>query len=341
MNKLKSLSLLLLLSSPLLCMQNDGAGAGGYSNESTKVKKIKGLFGKDKNKPASKEKSAGADGDGACTGRLELCKLPDRPLCIIFDQLPRFSEALKNNKRLQTPIKMVEELKIRQAWPKLLVFMIEKELVSADSVPAENASIEEIKTWISNSENKKAMNQGLLVAIQEGLAEIVQALIDTGADVNAADQEIFGVTTVGIAAVYSAQNTTKILRILLEAGADANGANIFIKDPIQGDYTAFLACCSAPEVEEALQLLLNEKIDLNIASETGIIALSVAANHGLTETVRALLEAGADIPSNFKGLQDELEMDYPENIRTIIEKEIERRQEAQNSNGAGGEPKDK
>ncbi len=49
MNKLKSLSLLLLLSSPLLCMQDDGAGAGGYEGDGTDhIGKTKTIFGSKK-----------------------------------------------------------------------------------------------------------------------------------------------------------------------------------------------------------------------------------------------------------------------------------------------------
>ncbi len=293
MNKLKLLSLLLLLTSSLLCMQDDGAGAGGY---------------------------------GATSGKIEL-EAPHK----LFENQDALTELAKHlsisdliklfktSRLMRKTYQSIILERIVDTWPMLHGFILSAHAVSnygmegsdiKDSIIGKNAKIEEIIKWHKNPISQEIKNQTLIKSswtkstlIKYGPSytiEIIKTLLALGADVNAHFKNNTNfLCALHMAAQYGQVETTKVL---LDGGANVNAQ-------VYGETTPIML---------AAELLLKNAHGLGV----------------YMEIVSILLKSGADIPSNF--------MDYPEDIRTIIEQEIERRAaEAQNSNGAGGEPKDR
>ena len=87
--------------------------------------------------------------------------------------------------------------------------------------------------------------------------EIVRALLDAGADVNARDRS-------GTAPMHKAY-TLEILKVLLDAGADVNARNESGSTPLHGART--------PEIAQAL---LNAGAQVNVRDEFGFTALHCA-----------------------------------------------------------------
>ena len=77
------------------------------------------------------------------------------------------------------------------------------------------------------------------------------------------------------------------VRALLEAGADANGADIYGETPLHW---------AASRVQEAVaRMLLKAGADVNAVDSDGRIPLHIAAMYGHEVVVRILLDAGADV----------------------------------------------
>ena len=110
--------------------------------------------------------------------------------------------------------------------------------------------------------------------------EIVYALLDAGADVNARDRR-------GTAPMHQA-HTLEILKILLDAGANVNVRNEYGSTPLHGAQT--------PEIAQAL---LVAGAQVNVRDEYGFTALHCAAGclgrESRADIIQTLLDAGADV----------------------------------------------
>ncbi|MGD0188678.1 MAG: ankyrin repeat domain-containing protein [Roseiarcus sp.] len=122
----------------------------------------------------------------------------------------------------------------------------------------------------------------LMVASEHGDHELVRALLDKGADVNAK-------TPYGSSALMCA-SSRKVVRALLDKGADITTRTEM------GD-TA-LTEASRRGLSEVVQVLLENGADVNAKNEHGWTALITAARLGHLQIVRALLAMGADISAN-------------------------------------------
>jgi len=117
--------------------------------------------------------------------------------------------------------------------------------------------------------------------------EQVKALIEAGADVNAADNN--GVTPLLIAA--GKQNPNFSL-MLLEAGANPNTQNVYGASPLEN-------AARHGNVQIA-DLLIEAGADLNIQDEDGLTPLHHAASGTNSEICSMLIDAGADINAQDK-----------------------------------------
>jgi ankyrin repeat protein len=163
----------------------------------------------------------------------------------------------------------------------------------------------------------------LSLAAYKGSPDIVKMLLNTGADINARDEE--GYTALMFAAH---EGYIEIVRILLNAGADVNarGENCpsaidlaveqchteIVKDLLQAGAVIDKApnhCGVLTNLDlavlhnniEIVQALIQAGVDVNEqyfakdAGRTGFIALMHAANHGYAKMVQTLIAAGANV----------------------------------------------
>ena len=122
----------------------------------------------------------------------------------------------------------------------------------------------------------------LMYAIQNGHEEVVQFLLDAGADVNAKNAWRFSALEF---AVLSDQND--IARDLIRRGADVN-------NQIISRETALMAAARRGNTE-MLKMLLASGAQVNLLNGSRATALMYAAHNGHLEIVNLLIEAGADI----------------------------------------------
>lgn len=122
----------------------------------------------------------------------------------------------------------------------------------------------------------------LMSAVMAGRTEIVQALIDAGADVNARMEMLCPVSALGFAVE---DGHPEIVRLLLQAGASSQ---------VETELGLLIdaAECSNAEI---VQLLIESGWDVNVQNEQEETPLTVACRSGQVEVVQTLIAAGADI----------------------------------------------
>jgi ankyrin repeat protein len=127
----------------------------------------------------------------------------------------------------------------------------------------------------------KIQSTPLQVAVQMGHTDVVQVLLEHGADVSAAFN---GNTPLHLAANYA---HAELVKLLFQHGADvsatdANGCTPLHKAAKQGH-------------AESVKVLLQHGADVSATSNRGLMALHEAAYHGHAEVAKVLLENGADV----------------------------------------------
>jgi len=121
----------------------------------------------------------------------------------------------------------------------------------------------------------------LQAASAEGHEEVVKRLLDAGANVNA-ESGYFG----SALQAASALGHNKIIRLLLEAGADVNSRG--------GRYGSALQAACARGHDTVVKLLLDAGADINAEGGEYGNALRAAKAKGYEKIVHLLLEAGAN-----------------------------------------------
>ena len=122
----------------------------------------------------------------------------------------------------------------------------------------------------------------LCAASNEGCTEIVKLLLNSGANVNVVHAQ-YG--TALCTASYA--GNTEIVKLLLNNGADVNAQDGFIGNALRA--------ASLRGHTEIVKLLLNSGADVNAADRYDRNALYAASDRGHTEIVRLLLNSGADV----------------------------------------------
>lgn len=132
------------------------------------------------------------------------------------------------------------------------------------------------------SPNQEQLNNALLDAATRGDVEVVQSLLDQGADLESADSR--GITPL-IAAAY--ENRLDVAQLLIDAGADVNR-----KDNTQ--QSAYLISTSEGYVK-LLQMTLAAGADVHSLDSFNGTGLIRAAERGHTQIVAELLKTDIDI----------------------------------------------
>jgi len=153
--------------------------------------------------------------------------------------------------------------------------------------------------------------QPLIWAVELGRTETVRALLEKGADVNAARKD--GVTALMIAASAGDRAT---VRYLLEKGAKVNP-----KD--EDRWTALFSAAFAGRTD-VVRTLLDKGVNLNDVDRIGQTALMVAAVRGHTDTVCVLAQSGIDVNAIDKdgrtALMYAADLGHTDTVRALLER---------------------
>ncbi|KAJ5426965.1 hypothetical protein N7465_002035 [Penicillium sp. CMV-2018d] len=151
----------------------------------------------------------------------------------------------------------------------------------------------------------------LYIACENGHIEVVRLLLEKGADVHHSNQ--LGWTPVNTA---SDEGFSDIVLLLVERGADINAPNESGETPL---YNA-----SWEGHIEVVRLLLEEGADIEVQNESGETPLSSACRRGHIEIVRLLLDKGADIhhqsQSGWTPVNDASEAGFLDIVQLLIER---------------------
>jgi len=164
-------------------------------------------------------------------------------------------------------------------------------IVAINSSNNRGYNIKKIRELISNITNLNRVIDGdtaLTAAADNGLVDVVTALIEAGASLDVQDKD--GRSALMIA---STRNYTKdykqIVHLLLEHGADTN-----LQDK-RGLTALFSVCGIAYNDIDIVRLLLKHGAIIDIQNNEGKSALMNASRDDLLDTVKLLLKHGANI----------------------------------------------
>jgi ankyrin repeat protein len=139
-----------------------------------------------------------------------------------------------------------------------------------------------VRALLAKGADVRVNPTALFATLERGHTGVAQALLDKGADFNARDGR--SATPLIVAA---RKGQAALVQTLLDRGADLHAKDI-------SGHTPFLAAASGGHTA-IVQSLLAKGMDVNSKVDfSGVTALMLAAERGASDTVRALLDHGAD-----------------------------------------------
>ena len=145
------------------------------------------------------------------------------------------------------------------------------------------------------------LDTGLMRASSIGHIEIINLLINAGADVNAQNEES---ATALIEASYI-HNNLEVIRLLINAGANVNAQDYDGNTPV--------IIASQRGNLELLGLLINSGANVNAQDYDGNTPVIIASKMGNIELLELLINAGAD--PNIKNKENKTALTYASNNR--------------------------
>ena len=127
----------------------------------------------------------------------------------------------------------------------------------------------------------------LVIAAECGYDQIVQLLVDQGADINAQSGRFDNALCTAIR-----NSDDKMVQMLLDKGAYIN---------THSDYHSALRAASYTNNDKLMQMLLDKEVDINVRSEIYGDALKVALSGGHEKVVQMLFNQGADMNAQAYG----------------------------------------
>jgi predicted Fe-Mo cluster-binding NifX family protein len=144
-------------------------------------------------------------------------------------------------------------------------------------------AVESGKKLVMNTH--RIMNHFLVPVCKKGHTEIVEVLIENGADVNIADKD--GTTPL----IHAASNGhTETVKLLIKGGAKVNQCNNSAESP--------LLCAAMRGHAKTSEVMLEAWADVNIADKDGRTALYYAIEK--PDFLKLLIANGADVNKKFK-----------------------------------------
>ena len=154
----------------------------------------------------------------------------------------------------------------------------------------------------------------LLFAVEGGYDQIVQLLLDQGADINAPGGKFGNALCTAIYNNYD--KMMKMMQILLDKGADIN---------THSNYSSVLLAASSENNDKVMKMLLDKEVDINVRSESYGLVLYMASCIGHEKMVQMLLDQGVDI--NAQGYGDALrtasEEGHEEVVQMLLDKGVD------------------
>ncbi len=151
----------------------------------------------------------------------------------------------------------------------------------------ESMTVELLNEYLGNNDvnarNISGWTPLMVASMYNSNKEVVQMLIDNGADVNARDE-------VGNTALEEASrnSTPEVIQVLIDARADVNARDEVGSTPLMG--------ASWRNTPEVIQVLLDNGADLHVRAENGSTALSRASfNNNNRQVIQLLIDNGADV----------------------------------------------
>lgn len=147
-----------------------------------------------------------------------------------------------------------------------------------------------VKVLIQHGANIEAVRHSgwtpLITAAYYGKSAIVEYLVEAKAKLDVADTR--GRTALMCAAKESDEESLRCLQILLQVKANANLTN-------EDNATALILAAQYNADAKKLELLLEQKVDVNVKDKNGNTALMYACLHGRIKNVKILVEWQADL----------------------------------------------
>ncbi|KAH6653770.1 ankyrin repeat-containing domain protein [Truncatella angustata] len=195
------------------------------------------------------------------------------------------------------------------------------------SITATTIPRREMKTILDVDPRSPKGRTPLHIAAMNGKLDIVQALLESGADINACDDAGMAPIHYGVA---SAQDSKEVVECLISNGAVLDWAD---KD----GWTALSHAAQAGNVNVAF-LLLQNGCNANAATMAARTPLHIAALNGSSKIIRYLLDYGADPNTTDQGGYSALHSACYNGSKDVVRLLLKRKAEVNAADSQGNRP---